>query len=57
MGNELQDYVTDIVSVFYILTMVLAILESNWLFLGFVKSKPEGRKTVLGKTQSVGALL
>ena len=53
MGNDVQRYVTDIVSIFYILTMVLAILASNWLFMGFVKSKPEGRKTVLGKILSI----
>jgi hypothetical protein len=40
---------SDWATVGYILLLVLAVIISNWLFIGFVDSKPEGRKTVLGE--------
>jgi hypothetical protein len=42
---------TDWAQAGYISLLVLAVILSNWLFVGFVDSKPEGRKTVLGKAK------
>ena len=38
----------DLFAILYILVMVLVTLASNLLFISFVQSKPDGRKTVLG---------
>ena len=48
---------TDWATVVYILLLILAVILSNWLFVGFVDSKPEGRKTVLGEEKIVQLLL
>ena len=48
---------TDWATVGYSLLLILAIIFSNWLFVGFVDSKPEGRKTVLGEAKMAQLLL
>jgi hypothetical protein len=35
----------------YISLLVLAVILGNWIFVRFVDSKPEGRKTVLGEAK------
>ena len=42
---DLSDWLTAC----YVIVLILAVILSNWVFADFVASKPEGRKTVLGK--------
>ena len=44
-GLSLGDWLT----LSYILLIIIAVTISNHLFNGFLASKPEGRKTVLGR--------
>ena len=39
---------SDILTAIYLLLLSLAAITSNHLFILFINSKPEGRKTVLG---------
>ena len=43
-GLSLGDWLT----LLYILLLLIQVIISNYLFKGFLASKPEGRKTVLG---------
>ena len=38
---------------FNILVTAFVIIASNWFFISFIRSKPDGRKTVLGKLLKV----
>ena len=44
-GLSLGDWLT----LLYILLLLITVIISNHLFNGFLASKPEGRKTVLGR--------
>ena len=39
---------SDILTIIYLLLLSLTAITSNHLFILFINSKPEGRKTVLG---------
>ena len=39
----------DLLALFYILFQLFFLVLSNRLFVGFIASKPEGRKTAIGK--------
>ena len=40
---------SDILTTIYVIFLILIAILSNHLFIAFINSKPEGRKTVLGK--------
>ena len=43
----------DLLALFYMLLLFLAVLASNTAFVAFIGSKPEGRKTVLGENNEL----
>ena len=40
----------DLLVLFYILLLLFCLVLTNRLFIGFIASKPEGRKTAIGET-------
>ena len=44
---------SDILTAIYVTFLILFAILSNHLFIAFINSKPEGRKTVLGKKRAL----